>query len=445
MSSSVTIDWRAVRERERQACLALRAELAQLQAREKRLRLRSEAVSAAYGKVRADVYHVGRAHGSADSAELGRLVGEAREGLARSEAAVDQAIGSASQKRAQQAASIPAWTSRSGSGLAPPPRAAVDIDVGQRAAAAAHGGTPPMAHQDASVLAEAETVLEECRLRCPGADLSELTGLRAGLGSSPLHDQTVLQDLRIRGAQLIQRVKRLNELEDQRQRLFVLAEDAPVAERARLRRTVADAPPEDVPRLDRVVMAAVQRASAERARAEAVSAVQRSLEELGYDVQGGFASLLPSEGLAQGAPVARAAQVEPPFLLAASPHSADHGLRVRVGEDQLYLSVVRRAGSAGHGTSSADTEVQELTCQDLLAVAATAARQGVTITLGNAQEPGRPAPELAAEHWPRTALEQADSPAVADRGADERHRRWAAQEQQRVTGQPQVRSKRPDR
>ena len=112
--------------------------------------------------------HVGRAHGSADSAELGRLVGEAREGLARSEAAVDQAIGRASQKRAQQAASIPAWTTRSGSGLAPPPRAAVDIDVGKRAAAAAPGGPPPMAHQDASVLAEAEAVLEECRLRCPG-------------------------------------------------------------------------------------------------------------------------------------------------------------------------------------------------------------------------------------------------------------------------------------
>ena len=313
--------------------------------------------------------------------------------------------------------------------------------AGRRSSARGHAAD---ANQDASVLAEAETVLEECRLRCPGADLSELTGLRAGLGGSLLHDQTILQDLRIRGAQLIQRAKRLNELEDQRQRLFVLAEDAPVAERARLRRTVADAPPGDMPRLDRVVMAAVQRASAERARAEAVSAVQRSLEELGYDVQGGFASLLPSEGLAQEPPVARAAQAEPPFLLAASPHSADHGLRVRVGEDQLYLSVVRRRAARGTAPPARTPRSRRLTCQDLLAVAATAAGQGVTITLGNAQAPGRPAPELAAEHWPRTALEQAGSPAVADRGADERHRRWAAQEQQRVTGPPQVRSKRPD-
>ena len=32
--------------------------------------------------------------------------------------------------------------------------------------------------------------------------------------------------------------------------------------------------------------------------------------------------------------------------------------------------------------------------------ASVAAGRGVQIILGNAQAPGRPAPELAAEHWP---------------------------------------------
>ena len=66
-SSSVTVDWRVTRERERQACLALRAELAQLQAREKQPRIRGEAVSAAHGRLATKVYRVGRAE-SADSA-----------------------------------------------------------------------------------------------------------------------------------------------------------------------------------------------------------------------------------------------------------------------------------------------------------------------------------------------------------------------------------------
>ena len=66
LSSSVTVDWRVIREPERQACLALRAELAQLQAREKQLRIRGEAVSAAHG---------GRAEGPPGRAarSIGRL------------------------------------------------------------------------------------------------------------------------------------------------------------------------------------------------------------------------------------------------------------------------------------------------------------------------------------------------------------------------------------
>ena len=292
MSSSVTIDWRAVRERERQACLTLRAELAQLRAREKQLRLRSAAVSAAHGRVTVKIHRVGRPYAAADSAELGRLVGEAQAGLARSATALDQAISRASQEGASRSAAAHAWTIRSGPELAAAPLAAPDIDLDMAAGESAR--RPARSDEDAALAAEADAVLEECRLRCPETDLTELTALRAELGRSPLGDRAVIQDMRARAARTIQWVKRENELEEQRQRLFVLAEEAPAAERAALRRWVAEAPPGDLPRLDREVTAAVERASAERARAEAVAALEQSLLELGYDVQGGFASLLPA-------------------------------------------------------------------------------------------------------------------------------------------------------
>jgi hypothetical protein len=456
LSSSVTIDWRAVRESERQACLALRAELAQLQAREKQLRIRSEAVSAAHGRLAAEIHRVGRARGSADSAELGRLVSEARMGLARSASALDQAIGSACRERARRAAAAPAWTARSGSAMAPAPQAAPDIDLEKLTRESSRRSAPAALVADAALAAEADAVIEECRLRCPEADLAELTGLRAELDASPLRDRTVIQDIRIRAARTIQRVKRENEREEQRQRLFVLAEDAPAAERAPLRRRVADARPEDVPRLDQEVAAAVERASAERSRAEAVAALVQSLQELGYDVQGGFASLLPSsaaQSSAQRPAGARPAALR--FLVAASPHSADHGLRMRAGEDQLYLSVVRRAGTATGDSRQADTDVQEQTCRDLVTAAAAAAGKGVQIILGNAQPPGRPAPELAAEHWPaatsasaetasaRAAAQSAAEQSAAEQAGGERRRAWAAQERQRAAGQQQARSRRP--
>lgn len=455
MSSSVTVDWRAIREAERQACLALRAELAQLQAREKQLRMRSEIVGAAHGQAAMKIHRVGRAQASADSAELGRLVSEARAELARSAAALDQAIGSVSRERARRAAAAPTWTTRSGSAMAPAPLGAADIDLerlgrepGRRFAPATAAGR----QGDTALAAEADAIIEECRLRCPGADLAELADLRAGLGATPLRDHTVIQDIRVRAARTIQRVKRDNELEELRQRLFVLAEDAPTAERAALRRRVADAPPEDLPRLDQEVTAAVEKASAERARAEAVSALERSLRELGYDVHQGFASLLPSSATQRPAQQPAGGRPAPQFLVAASPHSADHGLRVRLGKDQLYLSVVRRAGTPAHGDAQrADTDVQERTCRDLVDVTAAAAANGVQLILGNAQAPGRPAPELAAEYWPSAATSadaeattaQAVEQPAADQAAEERRRSWVAQERQRSSGPQQTRSRRP--
>jgi hypothetical protein len=385
-------------------------------------------------------------------------------GLSRSAAALDQAIGSVSRERARRAAAAPAWTARSGSAMAPAPQAAPDIHLEKLTRESSRQSAPaaPAALvADAGLAADADAVVEECRLRCPEADLAELTGLRAELGASPLRDRAVIQDIRIRAARTIQRVKRENELEEQRQRLFVLAEDAPAAERAALRRRVADALPEDVPRLDQDVTAAVQRASAERSRAEAVSALEQSLQELGYDVQGGFAALLPSSA-AQSAQRSAEAQPTLQFLVAGSPHSADHGLRVRFGADQLYLSVVRRAGTAADGDSQqADTDVQEQTCHDLVTAAAAAAGKGVQIILGNAQMPGSPAPELAAEHWPAAATSASAEPAstraaaqsaaaesaaeqsAAEQAAEERRRTWAAQKRLRAAGQQQTRSWRP--
>jgi hypothetical protein len=418
MSSSVTVDWRAVREQERQTCLALRAELAQLRERAKQLRVRAEAAAAAYGRAPAEIARVGRGRGDADSTELGRLVTEARAGLAHSAATLERTIGEVTRERSSRANAPPAWTMRGLQATAPAPEVGADVDLDQLVRESRRGkpiatpATPARAGEGdeaAHAAAEADVIIEECRIRCPAAGLGELTRLRTELGTSPLGDRAVVQDIRARAAKAIQRVKRENELEEQRQRMFVLAEEAPPAERARLRRRVANAPSEDLPRLDREVVAAVERAAAERSRSEAVAALQESLKQLGYDVQGGFASLLP-------APSGGSREQE--FLVASSPHSPDHGLRVRVGEEQLYLSVVRRAGTAVTSDAhAADTIVQERTCADLADAAERAAGHGVQIVLGNARTPGSPAPELPADHWP-AALSGREAAVPAAVGAE---------------------------
>jgi hypothetical protein len=440
LSSSVTIDWRAIREQDRQACIALRAELAQLRAQSDQLRLRSATAAAASRQPAVPVHRVARPRAAADRAELSRRVGEARAGLAGSAAALDRVIGELSQARDGRPAG-PSWTTQPVLAGVPAPAGRADIDLdrlsGEQAARVpAASGEREAA---AAAAAEADAVLAECRLRCPEADLTGLTALRAELGAGGPSDRAVSADLRVRAARIIQQVKRDDAAEAQRQGLFVLAEEVLPAERAALRRRVADAPPEDLPRLDHEVAAAVQRASTERSRAEAVSALELSLSELGYDVQGGFDALLPQ---------AAAARPSPDFLVAASPHSADHGLRVRVGTDQLYLSVVRRAGTAGGDTQAADTRLQERTCADLAAAVSAAADKGVQIILGNAQAPGRPAPELDGSLWPAagpasTAAAGEAGAGTADDAQQERSRAWAAAQQQLRAAGPQARSRRP--
>ncbi len=437
MSSSVTIDWRAVRERERQACLALRAELAQLQAREKQLRLRSAAVIAAHEQLRTEIHHVRRPGGTADSAELSRLVNEARTGLARSGAALDEAIASAS--RARTAAGAVAWTMRSRPEMAAPGQPVFPVQLEGLSHELDRKPAPPVPQTDTALFAEADAVIEECRLRCPETNLGELTRIRAEMGASLLGDRAAVQELRVRAAQTIKQVKRVNELEERRQRLFVLAEDALAGERAMLRRQVADAPPEDVPRLDVEISAAVRRASMHRAQAEAVAALEQSLCELNYDVQGGFTALLPSSPASPAAGHPRREQPAAAFVVAASPHSAQHGLRVRAGDGQLFVSVVRQAGTgADPQARRLDTEVQQRTCRDLEKVAAAAGARGVQLVLGNAQEPGHPAPELPARCWP-SASDSTETSEVSAHQAetapgpedDELRRRAWAQEQRR--------------
>ena len=194
-----------------------------------------------------------------------------------------------------------------------------------------------------------------------GADLAELARLRDDMGAhAAAGARTVIQDIRIRAARTIQRVKREDELEEQRQRLFVLAEDATAAERTGLRRRVADARPEDVPRLEQEVTAAVQRASAVRSQAEAVRALGQSLQELGYDVQGGFASLLPSSAAPSSAAPSSAesqagaqsagARPAPRFLVAASPHSAATACGAgRQGRPSLERPLSRAPATAAKG------------------------------------------------------------------------------------------------
>jgi hypothetical protein len=435
MSSSVTVDWRAIREQERQTCLALRAELAQLRERERQLRLRSAGVAAVRGSGQAEIVRVGKARGDADSAELSRLVNEARAGLTRSAAALDRSIANDVAARTRRPDEAPEWTSRAGTSSAPAPAVAADVDLAALAAESrARDPRPAEASPRATprAVAEADAAVEECRLRCPGADLDDLTRLRSELDArpGPAREREITQEIRIRAARTIQRVKRENELEERRERLFVLAVEAPPAERAALRRRVADAPPDDLPRLDREVTAAVERAAAGRSRHEAVTALEQSLTELGYDVRPGFSSLLPGPG---------SEATSPRFLVAGSPHSADHGLRVRVGDDQVYLSVVRRAGTgAGADTRATDTAVQEQTCADLVSAAERGADHGFQFVLGNAQTPGREAPQIAAEHWPAAA--SADT--AVDLRAEEKRKAWAEQERLRIQNQ-NLRTMRP--
>ena len=462
MSASVTIDWQAVRERERQACLGLRAELAQLRRREKQLRVRHEAVRAAHGRHLVEIRSVGRARGDADSAELQRIVGEARAELARAAEALDCAIGETTRERVARAAAAPTWTARVTGAAASAPRAAPSIDLESLAGSDRGTRTERPAPVDAVVLvAEADAVLDECRLRCPRADLGELARLRADLGSGSTADRAVVQDIRYRAARLIQQVKREDALEEQRERLFVLADAGPPQERAALRRRVADAPGSHLSLLEREVTEAVDRASALRARAEAVSALETSLQEMGYPIADGFQSLLLR-------PDGNEPNVTAPYLVVPSRHSADHGLRVRVAEDQLYVSVVRRAGSgsAPSGTAwagapagvdrreasdpqaAADAAVQEQTCRDLDAAVASAAGRGVQLILGNAQAPGRRAPEMAAANWTRhgDASQDITGGSTTDRAEDvaahDRRRHWAEQEHQRAAAQ-QAQQKRP--
>ena len=442
MSSSVTIDWRAVRERERQACLALRAELAQLQAREKQLQLRNAALGATRGLRKAEIQHIRRPANSANSAELRRLVSEARDGLARSSAALDEAISAAS--RTGPPATSAEWSMRSGPELASPGRPVAMAQPGSVSRDPAWQPAAPVQETGTALLVEADEVIEECRLRCPETDLHELTRLRARMGTSQLADRATVHDLRVVAGQTIKKVKRADELEALRQRLFVLAEDAREGERALLRRRVADAPPDDLPGLDQEVSAAVQRASAQRAQAEAVTALQASLRELNYEIQGGFGSLLPSSAAAGST---RSDQPAATFVVAASPHSPQHGLRIRAGDGQLFVSVVRQAGTGeGSDTRVVDTEVQQRTCQDLERATAAANAGGIELVLGNAQDPGQLAPELPARYWPSAVSADGGQEATAESGKkqeEERRRQaWAAQEQRRITAQ-QAQARRP--
>jgi hypothetical protein len=184
-----------------------------------------------------------------------------------------------------------------------------------------------------------------------------------------------------------------------------------------------------------------------RSRAEAMDALHTSLKDLGYAVGESFESLLPDASDDPGGPG---------FVVVPSIHSADHGLRVRATDSQVYMSVVRKEGSAVAQAKDSqvdqDTDVQERTCQDLDAAAVDAGRHGLELTIGNRRMPGHVAPEMPASLWlgaDRTEERSEDSDQVVaveqpaeriDLTEQERRQQWAWQQGQAAAAERQRRS-----
>ena len=263
-------------------------------------------------------------------------------------------------------------------------------------------------------------------MRAPDTDIAELVEVRAQLGTGAADDRVVLQDLRYRAAQVIRRARRLEALDQERQRLLALVAHEPPGSAQALRRRVQSAGPGELAQLEQEIVAMLDEASSRRARADALEALHASLSELGYTVGEAFDTLLPNHGGPSQA------------VVVASPHSADHGVRLRADQDHVYLSVVRRAGT-GNGDESvlaADREVQERTCGDLEAAVTAPQTLGVELVLGNEQLPGRWAPEMAATAWPDIAEHTESKKAMDDDERAAARHLWAARQRPQQTSRP---------
>ena len=421
MSSSVTIDWRALREQERREAVALRSQLAALRRQCKQVELQCKAASAAHGGSEVKIPAVPMVSTQAGVLELRAAVVQAEADLSRAANALDREIQAVTQRLPPM--SLPEWSARVDDTGVEVPKALNPIDIATLAQSPRVAGSfQDGLRQQADMLAKAEALVRECQIRCPGADLTDLNVLRDGVQANP----SALTAMRYRAAQLIQEAKQRQALAQERERLLVLAEGASPGERAALRRRIADTPIDAIADLAPEVEQAVDRAQALQSRLEAVAAVRTALESLGYTVGPAFDSLLPDRPGEGSRAVAT-------YAVVPSKHSAEHGLRVRVGQDQIYVSVVRKAGTGDAGSAEQDANVQARTCQDLDQVPLLGTAHGMQLMIGNRRAPGQPAPQVPAQLWTSDRLAPTESVntegnAVVPDAEAERQRHWEMQE-----------------
>lgn len=447
MSSGVTIDWRAERERERQACITLQAELAQLRQRERELRRRRDLLRAAHGTSKLEVRRVAEPAATAGSAQLRAAVNEAHAGLAKATEAIEAAIVDTTRRvAAQSAASYTSSASAAGpvTSLAPAVDLSADAAISRSAPSLASRAPAPSTPGGATERAEADAIIQECRLRCPDHDLADLVSARTEMDRRPAAAGELLWELRVRATQHIQKAKREQVLEERRQRLLALVQEAVEQEGAELTRRVTVAAESALTTLEAEVADSVQRASAARSRAQAVHALRTSLTDLGYGVGDSFDSLLPEES-----------HDDVPPVVVPSRHSPDHGLRIRLDADKAYVSVVRVEGSAaallarldpqatidGHDpVRETDIAAQVSSCADLQGLMQSSRGSEVELVVGVTRAPGNKAPEMACGWWapptqePNTgqtvqAEDRQDGTAEEDAAQAQRQRYWQQQTQ----------------
>jgi hypothetical protein len=123
--------------------------------------------------------------------------------------------------------------------------------------------------------------------------------------------------------------------------------------------------------LETDVEAAVAEAGAEQDREFVLAAAGAALRDLGYAVDEGFATAVPSDG-----------------ALLDLPHSRRHGVRVRERDRQLMVNVVR-LDEAGIRDPLADEQAEARFCGDFARLRAELERQGVQLAMTRAEPPGR--------------------------------------------------------
>ncbi|GLY18811.1 hypothetical protein Kisp01_58250 [Kineosporia sp. NBRC 101677] len=377
MSSSVTIDWAAVREQQRREVLQLRSRLAGLARRRDQIEARRAAADAAWSGLGLKVPAVHVLSDSASVEQLQIAVATAARELDQTEEALRARI----TQLSTAARSAGPATRVAGAGA---PVRTPDSTVTLDPEAIGRYRGPSNQPTVADLGAEADRIISECAVRCPEGDLSELHRLREGLSADPGRAAAGVDRIWATAGELARRTAAAEAQAVEREELMMLLGGVPDTETPRLRERITTAPGPDLPGVRAEIVAANEQATRERSRDAAVGALAASLSELGYDVGEGFETYLD-----------KAAPVVLPSI-----HSAEHGVRVKVTEEHLYVSVVRRAGTARTGSHEDDQAVQEATCRDLDNAIERAAEHGADLSVAALRAPGERAPVMQANAWP---------------------------------------------